>query len=189
MTIDDQIRDEKLQYDINREAAKISALLSGKIDKYKYPINFIGFKAPLHLYRDIYDGNIELEKAEKDQGQFKLDLDEVARGNSKKKSADQIKAIANIKNLYKSREKVVDLFHDFAMIRCKAKYETKHGTGLKISTPKQMLQRLSIAVAQIKAGNNTESLLNEIGQIIYSLYQSKEIAKKVYNNIIKSIHL
>ena len=118
-----------------------------------------------------------------------MDLNEVARGNPKKKSADQIKAIANIKNLYKSREKVVDLFDDFAMIRCKAKYKTKHGTGLKISTPKQMLQRLSIAVAQIKAGNNTESLLNEIGQIIYSLYQSKEIAKKVYNNIIKSIHL
>ena len=36
MTINDQIRDEKLQYDINREAAKISALSSGKIDKYHY---------------------------------------------------------------------------------------------------------------------------------------------------------
>ena len=37
ITIDDQIEDEKLQYDINREAAKISALSSGKINKYEYP--------------------------------------------------------------------------------------------------------------------------------------------------------
>ena len=50
-----------------------------------------------------------------------------------------------------------------------------------------MLQRLSIVLTQVKAGNNSETLLNEISQIIYSLYQSKEIAKKVYNNIIKSI--
>ena len=63
----------------------------------------------------------------------------------------------------------------------------KKGTGLKILTPKQILQRLPIALAQIKAGNNSESLLNEIKQIVYSLYLSKEIAKKVYNNIIKSI--
>ena len=63
----------------------------------------------------------------------------------------------------------------------------QEGTGLKILIPKQMLQRLPIALAQIKAGNNSESLLNEIRQIVYSLYQSKEITKKVYNNIIKSI--
>ena len=50
-----------------------------------------------------------------------------------------------------------------------------------------MLQRLPIALAQAKAGNNSESLFNEIRQIIYSLYQSKQITKKVYNNIIKSI--
>ena len=50
-----------------------------------------------------------------------------------------------------------------------------------------MLQRLPTALAQIKAGNNSELLLNEIRQIVYSLHQSKEITKKVYNNIIKSI--
>ena len=49
-----------------------------------------------------------------------------------------------------------------------------------------MLQRLPIALAQIKAGNNSESLLNEIRQIVYFLYQSKKITKKVYN-IIESI--
>ena len=50
-----------------------------------------------------------------------------------------------------------------------------------------MLQRLPIALAQVKTGNNSESLLNEIRQIVYSLYQSKQITKKVYNNIIKTI--
>ena len=60
---------------------------------------------------------------------------------------------------------------------------------LKILTPKQMLQRIPIALAQVKAGNNSENLLNEIRQIVYSLYQSKQITEKVYNNIIKSINI
>ena len=68
-----------------------------------------------------------------------------------------------------------------------AKSKATEGTGLEILTVKQMLQRLPIAPAQVKAGNNSESLLNEIRQIVYFLYQSKEITKKVYNNIIKSI--
>ena len=50
-----------------------------------------------------------------------------------------------------------------------------------------MFKRLLIALAQVKAGNNSESLLNEIRQIVYSLDRSKEITKKVYNNIINSI--
>ena len=65
----------------------------------------------------------------------------------------------------------------------------QEGTGLKILTPNQMLNRLPMALAQIEAGNNSESLLNEIRQIAYSLYRSKEITKKVYNNIIKSIKI
>ena len=68
------------------------------------------------------------------------------------------------------------------------KNETK-GKGLKILTLKQMIQRLPIVLAQLKAANNSESLLNEIRQIMYSLYQSKEIIKKVFNNIIKSINV
>ena len=50
-----------------------------------------------------------------------------------------------------------------------------------------MLKRLLIALAQVKADTNSENLLNEIRQIIYSLYQSKEITKKVYNNLIESL--
>ena len=52
-----------------------------------------------------------------------------------------------------------------------------------------MLQRLPVALAQVKAGNNSENLLNEIRQVVYSLHQSKEIIKKVSNNVIKSIQL
>ena len=52
-----------------------------------------------------------------------------------------------------------------------------------------MLQRLPVALAQVKAGNTSGNLLNEVRKIIYSLYQTKEINKKVYNNIINSIKL
>ena len=65
--------------------------------------------------------------------------------------------------------------------------EEQKGKRLKILTPNQMLKRLPITLAQIKAGNNSESLLYEIRQIFYSLYRSKEITKKVYNSIINSI--
>ena len=69
------------------------------------------------------------------------------------------------------------------------KYKAKYGEGLKILTPKQLLQRLPIFLAQVKAGNTCESLSNEIRQIIYSLYWAKEIAKKVYNNIMNSMKI
>ena len=71
----------------------------------------------------------------------------------------------------------------------KAKQKKTARAGLKILTPKQMLQILPIALAEIKAGNNSESLLNEVRQIVYSLYQSKQIPKKVYNSIIKPIQI
>ena len=60
------------------------------------------------------------------------------------------------------------------------------GEGLKIFTPKQMLQRLAIALAQVKAGNTSKKLLNKIRQIKYSLYRAKEVTKKVYNSIVNS---
>ena len=60
---------------------------------------------------------------------------------------------------------------------------------VKILAPKEMLQRLPIALAKVKADNNSESLLNEIRQFFYFFYQSKQITKKVHNSIIKSIVL
>ena len=107
----------------------------------------------------------------------------------------QLQEIQNINQkifeIFIIQDKDIDLFNNNAKIRSEAIYEAKQdqtrGTGLKILTPKQFLQRLPIPLAQVKAGNNSESLLNEIRQIVYSLYQSKEITKKVYNNIIKLI--
>ena len=71
------------------------------------------------------------------------------------------------------------MFDDYSRIVARAKCKSKYGEGLKILTPKQMLQRLLITLAQVKAGSISENLLNEIRQIIYFLYQQKEITKKV----------
>ena len=62
------------------------------------------------------------------------------------------------------------LFHDYSTTVSEAKYKTINGEGIKILTLKQMLQRLPIAIAQVKAGNTFENVLNEINQIIYSLF-------------------
>ena len=56
----------------------------------------------------------------------------------------------------------------------------KQGQGLKILTPSQMLSRLPITLAQLKAGNNSEKLKNEIRQLLYSLYRSKKLTKQLY---------
>ena len=73
------------------------------------------------------------------------------------------------------------MFNNYARKMSRNIYDSKQeGSGLKILTRKQMLQRLPIALAQIKAGNNSKILINEIRQIVYSLYQSKEITKKKY---------
>ena len=95
----------------------------------------------------------------------------------------------NVEIFYKVRDKDIKFYDDYSLMMSESKYRATKGTGLKILTPKQMLQRFPIALAQLKAGNNSESLLNEIRQIVYSLYQSKQITKKVYSNIIKSINI
>ena len=62
-------------------------------------------------------------------------------------------------------------------------------TGLKILTFVKMFQGLPTVLAQVKAGNTSERLLNEINQVIYSSYRTKEITKKVYNNKMNSIQI
>ena len=290
MTIEDQIKDEKLQYDINREAAKISALSSGKIDKYEYltgeailpsnqqqiiqqakfaysPLgkalekqiktiedqgkkqvkaiqdnkqlvnkddfkdklllskereifkdiynkrldkteelsnkidyndlkyvtinsntthNFSDITDPITFLNEIENGKVSLEEAKNIQQYYLEYLNIIQKGN---KNAKQRKTLANINILYSVRNNAKKSIEDYGSMILEAKKLAKEqeGTGLKILTPYQMLKRLPIALAQIKAGNNSENLLNEIRQIVYSLYRSKEITKKVYNNIINSI--
>ena len=89
--------------------------------------------------------------------------------------------------LYKGRNEAIKFYDDYSLMMSEAKTKANIGKGLKILTPKQMLQRLLIALAQVKAGNISQNLINEIRQIIYSLYQSKVISKKVYNNLMRSL--
>ena len=86
------------------------------------------------------------------------------------KSDKQLSEIENITKFYKSREEVIKFHSDYFKMINKAAYDAKHRKALKILTTKQMLQSLPIAFAQVKAFNTSENLLNEIRQIIYSLY-------------------
>ena len=61
--------------------------------------------------------------------------------------------------------------------------QTQRGQGLKLFTPGQMLSRLPITLAQLKAGNNSQKLKNEIRQLLYSLYRSKKLTKTIYNHL------
>ena len=90
-----------------------------------------------------------------------------------------------IYQLKKGREKILDDFENkIFLTKFKgASILNLDHSRLKVLTPKQMFQRLPIALAQVKAGSNSGSLLNEIRQIVYYLYQSKQTTKKVYNNI------
>ena len=72
--------------------------------------------------------------------------------------------------LHKARNEAIKLLDDYSSMVSEAKNKATKRTGLKILTPKQMLQRLPVALAQVKAGNNSENLLNEIRQIVYFLY-------------------
>ena len=289
MTIEDQIRDEKLQYDINRQAAKISALSSGKTDKYEYltgeeilPSNqqqiieqakftycplgkafekqiktmedqgkkqvkaiqdkqlvnsndykdrsllskerkifkdiynikldkieeldnkidynnlkyvvvnsgktydFSTLKDPISLLEAIKKGTITLQEAKNTQQDYLKHLNIIRKGN---KNTEQKETLENINVHFNAINTAIKFVEDYGsmFLGVKKLAREQEGTGLKILTPNQMLKRLPIALAQIKAGNNSESLLNEIRQIVYSLYRSKEITKKVYNNIINSI--
>ena len=91
--------------------------------------------------------------------------------------------------LYKAWKDVIQFYHDYSSMMSESLYKSIEGKVLNILTPKQMLQRLPMAVAHVKAGNNSVNLLNKIRQIVHSLYQSNEITKKVYNNITKSIQI
>ena len=68
-----------------------------------------------------------------------------------------------------------------------AKRRNHQAQGLKILTPNQMLSRLPVTLAQLKAGNNSQKLINEIRQLLYSLYRSKKLTKTIYNNLINII--
>ena len=91
---------------------------------------------------------------------------------SQEKKQEKEIVLKNLYNFFEGREKILDAFESkiFLTKSKGAGILNPDHSKLKILTPKQMLQRLPIALAQVKAGNNSESLLNEIRQIVYSLY-------------------
>ena len=147
--------------------------------------NFNKLDDPLTFFNNIKKGKISLNEAIEQQRNYYNYLNIIRIGN---KNANQKKVLANANILYNARNSAIKFIQDYGSMILEAKrLARQEGEGLKILTPNQMFKRLPIALAQIKAGNNSESLLNEIRQIVYSLYRSKEITKKEYNNIIKSI--
>ena len=84
---------------------------------------------------------------------------------------------------FEENEKIIDIIENILELN----NEKKQGLGLKILTPNQMLSRLPITLAQLKAGNNSEKLKNEIRQLLYSLYRSKKLTKQLYKSLINII--
>ena len=148
--------------------------------------NFSELKDPLTLLDEIKKGEMTLEEARNYQKDYLSYLKNIRKGN---KSVEQRETLANLNMLYNARKEAINFIEDYSSMILEAKKlaAEQEGKGLKILTPNQMVKRLPIALAQVKAGNNSESLLNESRQIVYSLYRSKEITKKVYNNMINSI--
>ena len=151
-------------------------------------VSFYEYMDSKELFNAIRDNKIGFSEAKIKQNDF---LNKLTNVNIGRKTLEQEKIINNLERSYISRQEVVNFFRDHTEMFSDANYHAKQnetkGKGLKILTAKQMLQRLPIALAQVKASNNSENLLNEIRQIIYSLCQSKEITKKVYNNLMKSL--
>ena len=130
---------------------------------------------------------MKLEEAKKLQDIFKLNLNKISKGRFKSK--EQKSALENNKLPYEWQEAVIKLLNYYFLIASESKHKAKYRKGLKILSRKQILQRLPIALAQVKASNTSENLLNEIRKNIYSLYRAKEITKNVYSNTMNSIKL
>ena len=113
-------------------------------------------KDPITFLNEIKNGKISLEEAKNKQQNYLNYLNIIRRGN---KNANQRKALANINIHFNARNNAIKFIEDYGSMIVEAKKLARQkGEGLKILTPNQMYKRLPIALAQIKAGNNSESL-------------------------------
>ena len=94
----------------------------------------------MHTYNQLKNGDITLSQAEEDQKIFKMELNQITSGNPEHKNENQLNIIKNVKNLYNSRQKIIDLLNNYSKIKSESSYKAKQnetkGTGLKILTPK-----------------------------------------------------
>ena len=94
----------------------------------------------------------------------------ILRKGNKNQEQKKKKTLGNLNMLYNRWREAIKFYEDYSSMILEAKAaEEQEGTGLKIITPKQTLERLPIALAEVKAVNNSQSLLNEIRQNVYSL--------------------
>ena len=153
-------------------------------------VSFYEYMSSKDLFDAIKNNQIKFSEVKNKENEF---LNKLSNIKIVRKTTEQQEVINNLEKFYNSREEVINSFRDYVEMLSDANYDAKQNEtkakGLKILTPKQMLQILPIALAQVKTGDNSQSLLNEIRQIVYSSYQSKQITKRVYNNIIKSIDM
>ena len=190
LTIEDVIPKNALNNDkVKKELHKIKEIWK-IVDREKliyqaseYIHSFKNFQTIESFGRDIYEGKIAIEESDKDQTDLLAKIMNF-RKNTKPRSQEKNKKkklfLKTCIIFFEGREKTLDAFESktFFTKSKGADILNPDHSKLKVLTPKQMLQRLPIALAQVKAGNNSESLLNEIRQIVYPLYQSKQIKKK-----------
>ena len=118
-----------------------------------HSIRFTEFGVPMYTYNQLKNGDKTLSPAEEDQRKFRSDLGQISSGY--RKSEHQLNTIKNVKNLFNSRQNIINLLNDNSRIRSEAFSKANKkttGTGLKILTSKQLLQRLPIALTQVKTG-------------------------------------
>ena len=176
--------------DLSNRRKKIMSELHDSVDYNILEFEYIGptkdesfyeYKDSKELLNAIKNNQIKFSEVKNKQDNFLKKLNEAKIG----KTTTEQEVINNINNFYKSKGEVNNFFRDYIEILSDANYNAKQdetkGLGFKILSPKKILQRLPIALVQVKADNNSESLLNEIRQIVYSLYQSKQITRKVYS--------
>ena len=120
-------------------------------------VKFDEFDNALNIINKIQNGEIRLANVKSNQEKFKFVLEKLKKEKNQKSNKS---TLYNIETLYKARSEAIKFYDDYSLMMSEAKTKATKGTGLKILTPKQMLQRLPIALAQVKAGNNSEILLN-----------------------------
>ena len=141
--------------------------------------DFRNFKTICGFGNEIRNKVISLDTANIEQANllsYVYDFTKKTRPRSLAQKQLRAEIVDSITSLIQGREMVINAFKSgiFQVLKeSQEDEESQEGKGLKILTPNQMLKRLPIALAQVKAGNYSESLLNEIRQIVYSLYRSK----------------
>ena len=124
-------------------------------------VSYYEYNNSKELFNAIKNNKINFDDTVKRQNEL---LNKISNVKIGKKTDNQKKVITNLENVYISREEVINFFRDYGKMVLDASYKSKQneaeGRGLKMLTPKEMLQKLPIALAQVKTGNNSESLLD-----------------------------